>query len=91
MFRVLQVWSNDRYESPDHRVVVNTEKARLSIPFFFFPSHYVVLKPLEELVSEETPARYKEFNWGKFFVSRNRSDYKKQAVENVQIHHYRIL
>ncbi|KAK2665184.1 hypothetical protein Ddye_003758 [Dipteronia dyeriana] len=86
-----QVWSNDRYESPEHRVVVNSEKERFSIPFFFFPAHYVMLKPLEELVNEQNPARYREFNWGKFFVSRNRSDYKKLEVENVQIYHYRIF
>ncbi|KAL5858064.1 hypothetical protein ACOSQ3_005522 [Xanthoceras sorbifolium] len=86
-----QVWSNDRYESAEHRVVVNSEKERFSIPFFFFPAHYVMLKPLEELVNEQNPARYREFNWGKFFASRNRSDYKKAEVENIQIYHFRIL
>ncbi|KAH9327722.1 hypothetical protein KI387_007900, partial [Taxus chinensis] len=45
----LQVWSNDRYESVEHRVVVNDTRRRLSIPFFFNPSHYVIVKPLEEL------------------------------------------
>ncbi|KAK3195662.1 hypothetical protein Dsin_026972 [Dipteronia sinensis] len=86
-----QIWSNDRYESPEHRVVVNSEKERFSIPFFFFPAHYVMLKPLEELVNEQNPARYREFNWGKFFVSRNRSDFNKREVENIQIYHFRIL
>ena len=87
----MQVWSNDRYESPEHRVVVNSETERFSIPFFFFPAHYVMLKPLEELVNEQNPARYREFNLGKFYVSRNRSDFKKHEVENVQIYHFKIF
>ncbi|OAY29432.1 protein DMR6-LIKE OXYGENASE 2 [Manihot esculenta] len=85
----MQVWSNDLYWSAEHRVVVNSEKERFSMPFFFFPSHYVQIKPLEELVNEQNPPKYKEFNWGKFFASRNRSDYKQQEVENVQIDHYK--
>ncbi|KAJ0077060.1 hypothetical protein Patl1_36234 [Pistacia atlantica] len=87
----IQVWSNDRYESVEHRVVVNSEKERFSIPFFFFPAHHVMIKPLEELVNEQHPARYREYNWGKFYATRNRSDYKKLDVENIQIHHFRIL
>ncbi|TXG64565.1 hypothetical protein EZV62_011559 [Acer yangbiense] len=86
-----QVWSNDRYESAEHRVVVNFEKERFSIPFFFYPPHFVMLKPLEELVNEQNPARYREFNLGKFYVSKNRSDFKKREVEYVQIYHFRIF
>lgn len=40
---VIQVLSNDKYESVEHRVLVNQEKDRLSIPFFFNPAHYVTL------------------------------------------------
>ncbi|KAJ8763596.1 hypothetical protein K2173_002479 [Erythroxylum novogranatense] len=83
---VFQVWSNDRYESVEHRVVVNSKKERFSTPFFFFPSHYVNVKP----VNEQHPAKFKEINWGRFFATRNRSDYKKQNVKNIQIDHFRI-
>ncbi|KDP38253.1 hypothetical protein JCGZ_04896 [Jatropha curcas] len=85
----MQVWTNDLYWSAEHRVVVNSTRERFSFPFFFFPAHYVQIKPLEELLNEENPAKYKEFNWGKFFASRNRSDYKKQELENVQIDHFK--
>jgi isopenicillin N synthase-like dioxygenase len=71
-------------------VVVNSTKERFSIPFFFFPSHNTVVKPLEELVNEQSPAKYREYNWGKFFVTRNRSDFKKRDVENIQIYHFRV-
>nr|ABD77420.1 senescence-associated nodulin 1A [Glycine max] len=86
----VQVWSNDAYESVDHRVVVNSEKERLSIPFFFFPAHDTKVKPLEELINEQNPSKYRPYNWGKFLVHRGNSNFKKQNEENIQIHHYKI-
>lgn len=88
---IVQVWSNDKYESVEHRVVVNTKKERFSIPFFFFPGHHVIVKPAEELVNEKNPARYKPYNVGKFYANRNRSDFNKREVENIQIHHFKIV
>ena len=60
----MQVWSNDKYESVEHRVVVNDKKERFSFPFFLNPSHYVMVGPVPELVNEENPPRYKEYNCG---------------------------
>ncbi|TMW81750.1 hypothetical protein EJD97_008029, partial [Solanum chilense] len=86
---IIQVWSNDRYESAEHRVIASSKKERFSIPFFFNPSHYVMVEPLEELTNEESPAKYKAYNWGKFFTTRNLSNFKKLNVENIQIYHFR--
>lgn len=86
----IQVWSNDKYESVEHRVVTNGSRRRLSIPFFFNPSHYVNIKPLEELVSEENPPKYREYNWGKFYKRRKDSNFKNLGVENLQIYHFGI-
>ncbi|XP_028776055.1 flavonol synthase/flavanone 3-hydroxylase [Neltuma alba] len=87
---LLQVWSNDKYESVEHRAVVNGEKERISIPFFFFPAPNVMVKPLEELVNEQNPARYREYKWGKFYANRIYGDFKKREVENLQIYHFKI-
>ncbi|XP_074325515.1 protein DMR6-LIKE OXYGENASE 2-like [Apium graveolens] len=87
---IIQVWSNDRYESVEHRVMVNSERERFSIPFFFNPSHSTMVKPLVELTNDENPANYKEYNWGKFFATRKLSNFKKLAVENIQINHYKV-
>ena len=86
----MQVWSNDLYESVEHRAMVNSEKERFSIPFFLFPAHYTEVKPLEELTNDQNPAKYRPYNWGKFLVRRKGSNFKKLNVENIQIYHYKI-
>ncbi|XP_061373417.1 jasmonate-induced oxygenase 2-like [Gastrolobium bilobum] len=75
---IIQVWSNDAYESVEHRAMVNSEKERFSIPFFFNPAHDTEVKPLEELINEQNPSKYRPYKWGKFLV------------ENVQIYHYKL-
>lgn len=87
---IIQVWSNDKYESAEHRVVVNSERERFSIPFFFNPAHYIDIKPLDDLINKENPAKFKAYNWGNFFTSRKGSNFKKLDVENIQIQHFKI-
>ncbi|ONK76008.1 uncharacterized protein A4U43_C03F22870 [Asparagus officinalis] len=87
---IIQVWSNDKYESAEHRVSVNPKKERFSFPFFFNPAHYAMIKPVDELISEESPAKYDEYNWGQFFKMRKNSNFKKLGVENIQIHHFKM-
>ncbi|CAH9125834.1 unnamed protein product [Cuscuta epithymum] len=90
---IIQVWSNDKYESVDHRVKVNPERERYSIPFFLNPAHYTSVEPLDELVNafdDKNPAKYKAYNWGKFYTTRKTSNFKKLGVENIQIYHFKI-
>ncbi|TKY69169.1 Gibberellin 20 oxidase 1 [Spatholobus suberectus] len=87
---VIQVWSNDAYESVEHRVIANSEKERLSTPFFLHVAHYIMVEPLEELTNEQNPAKYRPYNWGKFLATRKHSNFMKLDVENIQIYHLRI-
>ncbi|KAK7252070.1 hypothetical protein RIF29_35778 [Crotalaria pallida] len=87
---IIQVWSNDAYESVEHRAMVNSEKERFSIPFFFNPAHDAEIKPLEELINEQNPAKYRPYKWGKFLIHRKNTNFKKQNVENLQIYHYKL-
>ncbi|MED6122573.1 hypothetical protein PIB30_040955 [Stylosanthes scabra] len=87
---IMQVWSNDAYESVEHRVMVNSGKERFSIPYFMFPAHDTEVKPLEELTNENNPPKYRPYKWGKFFVHRTDSNFRKQNEENIQIHHFKI-
>ena len=86
---IVQVWSNDKYESVEHRVVVNSERDRFSIPFFFLPALSTMVKPLEELTNEQNPAKYRAYNWGEFISTRMQSNFQKLGVENLQICHFK--
>eukprot|EP00249_Psilotum_nudum_P015325 c25264_g1_i2 orf=301-1410(-) len=87
---LVQVWSNDRYQSVEHRVVVNENRDRYSIPLFFNPNYSVEVFPLPESTDDECPPRYRSFTWGKFLRSRRNSNFKNLGVENLQISHYAI-
>lgn len=69
--------------------MVNSTRERFSIPFFLCPSYYTVVEPLVELTDEKNPAMYDSYNWGKFFATRKRSNFKKLDVENIQIYHFK--
>lgn len=84
---VIQVWSNDRYVAPLHRVRVNQSKERMSIPFFFNPRHSFDYAPVTDTTQE--PPRYAPINWGEFRTLRADGDYADSG-EEVQIDHYRI-
>ncbi|KZV41146.1 feruloyl CoA ortho-hydroxylase 2 [Dorcoceras hygrometricum] len=86
---VIQVWSNDKYESVEHRVKVNSDKERFSIPFFHNPAHRVWVEPLEELVDDHNAAKFRPYNFGKFFAARKRSNFMKLEVDNIQIQHFK--
>ncbi|PNX72664.1 gibberellin 20 oxidase 1-like protein [Trifolium pratense] len=87
---IFQVWSNDKYEAAEHRVVVNSKKERFSYPFFLTTSHHTMVKPAEELVSEQDPAKYKTFNVGKYHAYITSGDFSKQEVESNRINYFKI-
>ncbi|KAG8368311.1 hypothetical protein BUALT_Bualt15G0032400 [Buddleja alternifolia] len=74
---LIQIWSNDKYESVEHRVKANSEKERYSIAFFLNPSHYIWVEPLEEFINEENSTKHKGYRWGKYYATRKLSNFKK--------------
>ena len=42
----MQVWSNDRYVAPLHRVLASSEADRFSAPFFFNPPYTAAIGPV---------------------------------------------
>ncbi|MEM1435404.1 MAG: 2OG-Fe(II) oxygenase family protein [Pseudomonadota bacterium] len=81
---IVQVWSNDRYHAPLHRVLANANRERFSAAYFYNPSASAVYAPLSHL---GTP-RYQPISWGEFRTARAAGDYANQG-EEIQISHFR--
>lgn len=86
---MLQVWTNDRYEAPLHRVLASRERDRYSLPFFFNPAADCEVAPLPELVGPDGAPRYRPIRWREFRARRTDGDYADYGPE-VQIAHYVI-
>ncbi|CAK7333135.1 unnamed protein product [Dovyalis caffra] len=62
----LEVLTNGKYKSVEHRAVTNKEKDRLSIVTFYAPSYEMELGPIPELVDENNPSKYRTYNHGEY-------------------------
>ncbi|KAK2976646.1 hypothetical protein RJ640_008182 [Escallonia rubra] len=87
---MLEVWSNKKYVSLVHRAKVNSERERFSIPFFFNPAYYVGMEPIEELTNEQNPAKYRAFNWGRYYGSRKYGNFKNPDMEVLRLKHFKV-
>ncbi|OAY83593.1 Protein SRG1 [Ananas comosus] len=69
----IEVVTNGRYKSVEHRAVTNEERDRLSVVTFYAPSYDVEVGPLAELVHRDQRCMYKRYNHG---------DYSRHYVTN---------
>ena len=83
---MMQVWSNDEYRAPLHRVAAMDEIVRYSIPFFYNPSYTAQVTPLD---FGSGPKRYHTINWGEFRRRRADGDFANIGKE-VQISDYAV-
>ncbi|MFT7654334.1 MAG: isopenicillin N synthase-like dioxygenase, partial [Candidatus Azotimanducaceae bacterium] len=81
---IVQVWSNDRFTAPVHRVLARSDRTRFSIPYFLNPSYNYTYAPLAH-----EGHRYKPINWGEFRSQRSAGDYADLGDE-IQISDFRI-
>ncbi|KAK4268598.1 hypothetical protein QN277_025227 [Acacia crassicarpa] len=54
----IQVLSNAIFKSIEHRVIVNSNKDRVSLAFFYNPKSDLLIQPAKELVTEDRPSLY---------------------------------
>jgi len=87
---MVQIWSNDLFKAPLHRVQANSSKERYSAPFFFNPAYKADVAPIlsEESTDNQKP-QYKPVNWGEFRGKRFAGDFA-DVGEEVQIAHYKL-
>jgi len=84
---MLQVWSNDRYRAPLHRVRASRGRDRYSIAYFLNPARDCVVEPLA--IAPGDSAHYRPVPWAEFRDLRAQGDYGDFG-EEVQIEHYRL-
>lgn len=85
---VVQVWSNDRYRAPLHRVLASRDGERYSAPFFLNPSYATRFAPLASACAG-APARYRAIGWRAYRAGRAAGDYA-DVGEEIQIAHFRV-
>nr|BAM73281.1 gibberellin 2 oxidase 1 [Raphanus sativus] len=80
----LQVLTNGRFKSVNHRVLANSRKSRVSMIYFAGPSLTQRIAPLTCLIDNEDESLYEEFTWSEYKKSANNSrlsDNRLQAFE----------
>jgi len=80
---MLQVWSNDRFVAPEHRVLASSQRERFSAPFFFNPANNTDCLPLTGAAPH-----YRAVNWGEFRQARAAGDYANIG-EEIQISQFK--
>ena len=75
---VMQVWSNDAYLAPEHRVKAQPNAVRCSAPFFYNPSWETTYQPVHKA---NGPARYNPIRWKDFRLSRFAGDFADVGKE----------
>ena len=64
---VLQIMSNERYKSIEHRVVANRSKTRISLPIFVNPAPDAIIGPLPEVLENGDQPKYKQLVYSDYF------------------------
>ena len=77
----LQVWSNNEYKAPEHRVRASLEKKRYSSPFFYNPNYEINVSPFITEKSLLKEAIYNPINYGNFRLRRFQGDYADTGKE----------
>ncbi|XP_027165601.1 deacetoxyvindoline 4-hydroxylase-like [Coffea eugenioides] len=84
---LLQIVSNDKFKSREHRVIANRIGPRISVACFFIgvavPEK--IYGPAKELTSDETPAVYREFTVKEYISGLFSRPIDKSGLDNFKI------
>ncbi|KAI3516553.1 hypothetical protein L1887_15471 [Cichorium endivia] len=79
----MEVISNGKLRSIDHRVVTSTHETRSSIATFVNPSFDCVIEPAKVLVNESEPSHYKAIQYKEYVHHNNAFGDYTVALQNV--------
>ncbi|KAI3705028.1 hypothetical protein L1987_75258 [Smallanthus sonchifolius] len=81
----IQVISNAIYKSVEHRVIVNPNKERVSLAYFFNPKSNLLIHPAPGLITRETPSLYPTMTFDEYrLFIRTRGPQGKSQVESLK-------
>ncbi|CAK9323855.1 unnamed protein product [Citrullus colocynthis] len=81
----VQVLSNAIYRSVEHRVIVNSEKERVSLAFFYNPKSDIPIEPAKELITRDKPALYSPMTFDEYrLYIRMRGPQGKSQVDSLK-------
>ncbi|KAL0435622.1 UNVERIFIED_CONTAM: 1-aminocyclopropane-1-carboxylate oxidase1 [Sesamum radiatum] len=84
---LMQIISNDKFISVEHRVVAQPVGPRISVACFFTPSLKAGAKPfgpIKELLSDENPAVYREFMFREYTNTTNKRRESRVGIASLQ-------
>ncbi|WOH10958.1 hypothetical protein DCAR_0830435 [Daucus carota subsp. sativus] len=81
----MQVISNGKYKSIEHRVIVNSTTERVSLAFFYNPKEDMTIAPAQKLISNSSPALYPPMSFREYrsFI-RTKGPSGKSQVESLK-------
>eukprot|EP00253_Pinus_taeda_P006491 PITA_06491 len=82
----LQVLSNGRFRSVEHRAITNASTTRISVATFCGPSEDAFIAPAAPLVDEQHPALYRGYEFGEF----KRVIWSKELKGKKALDHFKI-
>ncbi|KAF5750823.1 leucoanthocyanidin dioxygenase-like [Tripterygium wilfordii] len=81
----IQVLSNAIYKSVEHRVIVNSNKERVSLAFFYNPRSDIPMEPMKNFVTEDRPALYPPMTYDQYrLYIRLKGPCGKKQVESLK-------
>ncbi|CAI9756312.1 unnamed protein product [Fraxinus pennsylvanica] len=79
----IQVLSNGRFKSVQHRAVTNKDMYRVSIAMFYGPNKDIVICPIEDLIDEHHPPMYRKYRYGEFLEEFRRQEGTRRRVKEM--------
>jgi isopenicillin N synthase-like dioxygenase len=69
----------------EHRVIVNSNKERVSLALFYNPKSDLLLEPCKELLTKDQPALYKPMTYDEYRLTiRTKGPCGKKQVESLK-------
>ncbi|KAJ7527136.1 hypothetical protein O6H91_16G038700 [Diphasiastrum complanatum] len=82
----LQILSNGKYKSAEHRAIVNREKERVSIVTLFLASNDTLLAPIAKLLDKSHRPKYQDIKCEKYMQKYlNKQHNKKSTLDSIKL------